>query len=123
MAPTSDRLPAPNCHDVSTYATVDATGCTTAFTITVQGTVDQDGVVSLQTACRRAHLSGAATVLVDLTACQALSPPALAALLGLARRVCRTISRELLLSPSPEVLDQLGQTQLTDYFAPGESRV
>lgn len=101
---------------VGTYATVDQLGSTRSFAVTVRGRIDRTNVGRLREAFRRAHLSGAALVHVDLTGCDGLDPSAMSALLGLERRVCRSIGRDLLLSPSPALREVLSSMGLDDYF-------
>lgn len=83
----------------------------------MRGAIGGANVALLRTAFRRAHLSGAPLVRVDLTDCESLDPAGVAALLGLERRVCRSIGRDLELVPSAGLLRPLAQLGLDDYFA------
>lgn len=87
-----------------------------SFAISVRGSVDASNVGQLRAAFRGAHRSGAPLVRVDLRECGSIDVAGIGALLGLERRVCRSLGRDLLLTPSSGVSLALAIIGLQDYF-------
>ncbi|WP_354698479.1 STAS domain-containing protein [Paraconexibacter sp. AEG42_29] len=106
---SSETGKAPDADDAAQPAPlrIDVTPDATRFVVALHGECDLAGAPAMKAAFDRALASGAPEVVVDLGPCVFADSTAMAALVGLNRRIAVAGGRSLLILPGPPVVQRV----------------